>query len=158
MDNIIKEDDDKYVESDNNQPGDEIFRINLDISKNIKNMDNSNKSDILRISDLLELFQGPVPIKDRMIIATTNNFDKIKNHLPALIRPGRLTPVQFNYMSWDILNELCIYYFKEHLTCDKFNITIPTSHIIELVHKIHSLNLSFNDFIKELQFLCNNNI
>lgn len=132
----------------------DICKITMDINNNIKMMNDDNKSDILRLGDLLELFQGPVPIKDRMIIATTNDFDKIKNSLPALIRPGRLTPIKFNYMTWDILNELCIYYFKTKPTCDEFSISIPTSHIMELVHKILSLNKSLNDFITELKSLC----
>lgn len=132
----------------------DITKITMDINQTIDRTNEENKSNILRLGDLLELFQGPVPIKDRMIIATTNNFHLIKNSLPALIRPGRLTPIEFNYMSWDLLNELCLYYFKTKMKSQPFKITIPTSHIMELVNKIISSNLTFYDFENELKKLC----
>jgi hypothetical protein len=142
---------------DNRKFNDDICKITIDINNNIQQINNDNKSDILRLSDLLELFQGPVPIKDRMIIATTNNFDKIKDSLPALIRPGRLTPIKFDYMSWDILNSLTMYYFNKKMQSKEFKIIIPTSQIIELVQQIISLNLSINDFEIEIKKLCIHN-
>lgn len=132
----------------------DICKISVDINKNISIMNEENKADILRLGDLLELFQGPIPIKDRMIIATTNNFEKIKEILPALIRPGRLTPIEFNYMPWNVLNELCQYYFKDTIKCSEFKINIPTSQIVELVHKILTSNLSISDFENELKKEC----
>lgn len=135
----------------------DISKIRMDIQQTISRTNEDNKLDILRLGDLLELFQGPVPIKDRMIIATTNHFDLIKNSLPALIRPGRLTPIEFNYMSWGVLNELCMYYFNKTMRESEFKITIPTSHIMELVNKIKSSKQEFDDFECELKKLCENN-
>jgi hypothetical protein len=128
----------------------ELSGINAELNTIIKNMDEDNKSNILRLSDLLELFQGPVPVKNRIIIATTNNFDKIKTALPMLFRAGRLSPIQFDYLDWESLNELCYYYFQSHLTCDPMPITISTSQIIEVAIKNILTKKTFAEFQKEL--------
>ncbi len=108
------------------------------------------KSDILRISDLLELFQGPVPVKDRLIIATTNYYDDIKQSLPALFRPGRLTPLEFNYLSWDCLNDLSKYYFNSNMTINEIKITLPTSQIVELAVRYKDNHNKFQEELLKL--------
>jgi len=89
------------------------------------------------LEDLLELFQGAVPLRGSIIIATTNHFDRIKEALPALVRPGRLTPINFDNLNWDTLQELVQYYFKETLPEEKRvkRVEYPTSQIIELAVK-----------------------
>ena len=67
-----------------------LSMVNLDLNSMIKNINEDNKSDILRFSDLLELFQGPIPIKDRLIIATTNHYEKIKDTLLYRLYSGRV--------------------------------------------------------------------
>lgn len=61
--------------------------------------ENKQVNNILRMKDLLELIQGPCENRRCMFIATTNDIDLIKDKCPALIRPGRLTPVLFDYVS-----------------------------------------------------------
>lgn len=112
-----------------------VAKITHEIDQILHTNNLSIKSDILRISDLLELFQGPIPVKDRLIIATTNHYERIKNTLPALFRAGRLTPLEFKYMTWPLMNELSEYYFGTPMTIDEFVITIPTSQIVELALK-----------------------
>jgi hypothetical protein len=109
----------------------------------------------LRLSDLLELFNGTVNIKDRIIIATTNNFEHIKKVFPALVRPGRLSPIEFKCLDWKTLNELTQYYFNSKMTLSEFEIIIPTSQITELAKKYVLSKLKFDDFQNEL-FLLNN--
>lgn len=128
----------------------EICGINAELNNIIRNMDEDNKSNILRLSDMLELFQGPVPIKNRIIMATTNNFEKIRTALPALFRAGRMTPVHFDYLDWSSLNELCLYYFQQTLTCSPRAVTIPTSQIVELSIKHVLTKKSFEEFEAEL--------
>jgi hypothetical protein len=128
----------------------EICGINAELNNIIRNMDDDNKSNILRLSDMLELFQGPVPIKNRIVMATTNNFEKIKNALPALFRSGRMSPIHFDYLDWKSLNELCMYYFNQQLTCEPHEVTIPTSQIIELAIKHVLTEKKFEDFQAEL--------
>lgn len=131
-----------------------ISKISFEIDQLLNNNNTSTKSDVLRLGDLLELFQGPVPIKDRIIIATTNHFDKIKTSLPALFRPGRLTPLHFKYLNWDLLNELTMYYFKQEIILDVYpEINLPTSQIVELALKYKSLDNDFESFKNELIML-----
>ena len=127
-----------------------LSMINLDIDTSIKAMNESSKSDILRLSDLLELFQGPIPIKDRLIIATTNHFEEIKNTLPALFRPGRLTPIHFPYLDWKSFNELCYYYFKQRTNIDPFIIHLPTSQLTEIAVKHSVKSTNFDMFLQDI--------
>lgn len=141
------------ITSDDPRPKKEklsIAKVTHEIDQILHTNNINTKSDILRISDLLELFQGPVPVKDRLIIATTNYYDDIKNTLPALFRPGRLSPLAFNYLTWDLLNELTQYYFDTQMTVDQFKITIPTSQIIELALRYKN---DFESFQEELVLL-----
>lgn len=138
---------------ENRERNTKLCNINADVDSIIRNVSESNKSDILRLGDLLELFQGPIPINDRIIIATTNHFDEIKNSLPALFRPGRLTPINFDYMDWASFIELCEYYFKSKPTCEEFNINIPTSQIIEIAKKYKSIKSDIKEFEDEVKYL-----
>lgn len=132
----------------NRKFNEDIGIVNSEITNYVKNISDVNKSDILRLSDLLELFQGPVPVKDRIIMATTNNFEKIKNTLPALFRAGRLTPIKFDYLDWISFCELCKYYFnKIPDTVEEIN--VPTSQIVELVYK-YKIDDNFDGFIREV--------
>ncbi len=128
----------------------EICGINAELNNIIRSMDDDNKSNILRLSDMLELFQGPVPIKNRIVMATTNNFEKIRDALPALFRSGRMSPIHFDYLDWGSLNDLCMYYFDRQLTCEPRSVTIPTSQIIELAIKFVLTKKTFDDFQTEL--------
>lgn len=131
----------------------EMHSISAELNNIIKEMDTDNKSNILRLSDLLELFQSPIPVKNRLIIATTNNFNKIKTCLPALFRAGRMTAVEFNYLDWASLNQLTQYYFNKDMT-EQFQIKIPTSQVIELAIKYVLCKKDFALFETELKSLC----
>jgi len=100
--------------------------------------------DMLRLSDLLTIFQGPIPIPGLMIIANTNDLHYIQNGngsdfhgLSALIRHGRLTPWKIGYMDTPTFHELINYYFpsscKQLSTLPSLNPnhTMPTSQIID---------------------------
>ena len=118
------------------------LKITSEIYDIVRTMTEDNKSDVLRLRDMLELFQGPVPVRDRIIVATTNNYEQIKNIIPALFRPGRLTPIKFTYLDWDSFDELCKYYFDRSVnatTVDPQPIHIPTSQITELAIKYTAL-------------------
>jgi hypothetical protein len=90
------------------------------------------KSD-LNLRDLLEIFQGPIPLDRMLIIATTNKYDEIKEMCPELFRPGRLTPICFGYIHKDTLQDISKYYFNQKLDIYIPDIIkLPTSQIIEL--------------------------
>lgn len=86
----------------------------------------------LRLGDLLEILQGAVPIDGLIIIATTNDYEYIRKTLPALVRPGRLTPVLVDYLDWETLQEMSMFYFNEHLTIPERKINYPTSGLVEI--------------------------
>jgi hypothetical protein len=131
-----------------------INSINHALTEIIKSMDDDNKSNILRKSDLLELFSPAAPVKGRIIIGTTNHLSKMKKIMPALFRAGRLTAVEFPYLDWQSLNELTEYYLQNRMAVEPFVITIPTSEIVEMAVKYKLGNGVFADFEKELQELC----
>jgi hypothetical protein len=134
-------------------------KINVNkVSHEIDQVIHSNKlnvqNDTLRIFDLLELFQGVVSPPSRMIIATTNYYDEIKQSLPSLFRPGRLSELEFKYLSWDLLNNLSEYYFQKPITIEPQVVTIPTAQIVELALK-YKINHDHDGFIIELEHLLN---
>ena len=68
-----------------------------------------------------------------ILIATTNKFDDIYNICPELVRPGRLTPIHFGYITKEVLQDISLHFFKHKI--DDYipnQLTIPTSQIIEL--------------------------
>jgi hypothetical protein len=82
-------------------------------------------------------------------MATTNHFEKMERRIPALFRPGRLTPFKVDYLDQKTINELVKYYFGRRLhdsevTFDKLNEnpeitlelaenhTVPTSFLVEM--------------------------
>lgn len=143
-----KESIDNSRKFDNN-----LHTINGDVDNVIKIHKEFHKNDVLRLGDLLELFQGSIPIKDRMIIATTNHFDKIKEFLPALFRNGRMTPLAFSYLDWDSFVELCQFYFHTNPTNNKFEIILPTSQLIEMALKIQSINGQVQQFEQDINLV-----
>lgn len=139
---------------DAREHGNEMNGINAELNNIIKNMDDDNKSNVLRVSDLLELFSPSIPIKGRLIIATTNHLEKMRAAIPALFRAGRMTTVLFDYLDWTSLNQLTMYYFKQEMTLQEFTVTIPTSEIVELAIKYNLISADFIDFEQELKKRC----
>ena len=112
-------------------------------------------SDKIQLSDLLELFQGPVPVNGFIAIATTNHYDEIKKMCPALFRDGRLTPVLFDYPTDETLQQISQFYFKKDID----DIVLPkkmpfsTAKVMNIVmeSKIQGNEFEyFNQKIKEL--------
>jgi hypothetical protein len=99
-----------------------------------KNKNNKNNIDIygfdpdeLTLEDLLELFQGPVPLNGSIIIATSNNYEEMNEICPALFRPGRLTPIYFGYADNNMIKDMCKFYYDKEFEIkediSKFKIT-----------------------------------
>lgn len=129
----------------------DLSTVTMELESIIKKISDDNQSDILRLNDLLELFQGPIPIKDRIIIATTNHYQRIKEYLPALFRPGRLTSLEFKYLDWYTFCELCKYYYKKQPPIEsKCEICIPTSQIIEIAVKHQAMKSTFEEFLNDI--------
>lgn len=87
----------------------------------------------IRLNDLLELLNGPVPNDGLIVIGTTNKFDEIKNLCPALFRHGRLTPVYFGYALPQTIQDISNYFFNRSVKLLSIPHNISTAQIMELI-------------------------
>lgn len=106
------------------------------------------------LRDLLEIFQGPIPMNGMILMATTNKYDEIRQLCPELFRPGRLTPVYFGYILREVLQDISKHYFGQKL---EFylpeTMTVPTSQIIDLAMESKLQDKPFEYFSQHLQTL-----
>ena len=110
-----------------------------------------------KLRDLLEIFQGPIPFESMIMIATTNKYDEIKEMIPELFRPGRLTPIHFGYIDQETLQDMSIYFFNKKIKGYLPDIlTIPTSQIIELAFEALSTKEPHDYFTTKLHKLMSN--
>ena len=64
----------------------------------------------MKLSDLLEAFDGVLEMKGRMLIMTTNHVEKLD---PALIRPGRVdSSLEFKKCEKKEIVEFFDYFFE----------------------------------------------
>ena len=125
------------------------------------------ETGIISRRDLLELFQGTVPLEGLIIIATTNSIDKIREYCPPLIRPGRLTPVFFDNGDFNLLQKMVQFYFERKLTSQDvltLGIDVPTyrfqqSQLIELAMQCRLMfsepDYAFAEFLSNFKRVMN---
>lgn len=97
---------------------------------------NKENNEIIRIEDLLTIFQGSVPIEGCIIIAMTNKYEEISQKCPQLFRAGRLTPIYFGNFNMKILNDVSKHYFGkgiEYKCSEETELPIPPSHVMEII-------------------------
>lgn len=129
-----------------------IHQVHSDQFENVQVKDNKNNQ--LKLRDLLEIFQGPIPFDQMIIMATTNKYEEIKEMCPELFRPGRLTPVHFDYINKETLQEISMFYFKRKLDCYIPDVlSIPTSQIIELAFESLNMPDSYDYFTNKFNIL-----
>jgi len=91
-------------------------------------------SDNITSHDLLEFFQGPIPYKGAIFMATTNKFEEIKKMCPALVRPGRLTPIEFGNPDSTTIKDISKFHFgKEVDISNDYTPSISSSQIMQYV-------------------------
>lgn len=142
-----------YAPKVNKKFSNNMSSLNRELHEMLHGGNDESDKNVVYIGDLLELFQGPIHIVGRMIIATTNNFESIKEALPMLVRPGRLTPLKFDYLTWAIFEDLVRFYLDEMPIVEPFQITIPTSQIVELAIKYKNINPEASTFVDEIRVL-----
>lgn len=115
-------------------------------------------TDSITVKDLLEIFQGVVPLHGAIIIATTNELDKIKEICPALVREGRLTPVKFDYATNKIVNEMCLHFYEKEfkIDIDIYSYNICISYLTGLITKSKTIikDDPYEYFIKKIKEKC----
>lgn len=150
-------DDHKDDDENNDEPSDIKKKKNKKKKKN--NIDYAVPDDIV-LQDLLDILQGPIPVEQRIIIATTNDYDGIKKLCPALFRPGRMTPIFFDVPSKSIMNDICNYYFGTDLDLELNNligakVNRPTSEIIEICLKANMSDKPYDYFKNKMLEILN---
>lgn len=110
--------------------------------------------DIIRIDDLLTIFQGATPIEGCIIIAMTNKFEQLRDKCPPLFRPGRLTPIYFGNFDIKMINEVTSYYFGKKVSTDVEESTvleISPAHVIDIIASSQlKTNKGFEYFLEKL--------
>ena len=123
---------------------------NIELMKNASEPISVNAHEI-ELEDLLEIFQGPVPIEGSIIIATTNKFYEISKMLPALFSTGRLTPIYFGNITIPVLNQICNYYYNKECNYNISNNIMPSQLLnIAIESKLPSIKNSFEYFLNNL--------
>jgi len=87
-------------------------------NKKIKQMLRYNKKteDKLTLSDLLNIIDGVIETPNRIIIMTSNHYDKLD---PALIRPGRIDySLKLGFATEAIIKDIYYNYYKEDIHND----------------------------------------
>lgn len=116
----------------------------------------------MTLDDLLEIFQGPVPLDGSIIIATTNKFEEIKKLCPALFRPGRLTPVHFDNADNVTIIEMCKYYYNIDYVpeSDISHYNLSPSLLTQIATESKFISddnkIQFKYFIDKINFISNN--
>lgn len=110
----------------------EVIIVLEEFDQTVEYLLSDKRNDGLNLGDLLEMFQSSIPNTGQVIIATSNNYTWMKDKLPALFRPGRLTPVEIGYVNQELFDRIVKYYFDidNQIDLPSFH-TIPTSQIIE---------------------------
>jgi hypothetical protein len=119
-----------------------------------KAVENANDdSTRLTIEDLQEIIQGPIPLENSIIIASTNKFEEMNTLCPALFRHGRLTPIYFGNADSHFINEIAKLFFKQELIINFSNENIQPSAIIEMALNYienHDKEIGFENFKSQL--------
>lgn len=85
-------------------------------SKKKVNANNLKVNKSLTMNDLLNVIQGSVPLDGLIMVATTNNYEEIKDICPALFRPGRFTPVLFDYPTKSLIDQMTNFYYNKTIS------------------------------------------
>lgn len=96
----------------------------------------STSSNQLTVDDFLSILQGVCPLNEAIVIATTNNIENIREY-ESLCRPGRLTQIEFPYLTKKIIHKMISFYFpSKDITTLNLNVDdlkIPHSAIMMLI-------------------------
>ena len=102
--------------------------------------------------DLLSVLQGVCPIKNGIVIATTNNIEEVRKY-DFLCRPGRLTPMHFPPLREKMFIRMLKWHFpNEEITIntdiDKYE--FPHSAILELITLIEQTYGKFVELFNKM--------
>lgn len=152
------------INGDNKKDNNNENKIN-NIYKEINKLENDiDSNDKITLNDLLILIQGVCYSMNRIIIATTNKYNHLRDVCPRLFRDGRFKPIHFGYPSKETINEITEYYYSKKIYEDHEKdeiIKLPISKIIDSIistNLLHEGNkdLQFNIFNDNLEYYIKN--
>jgi len=77
----------------------------------------ANETDKLTLDDILNLWQGLRETDGRIMVLSSNHYDKLD---PALIRPGRIDiTLKMDLASHDVINSMYNHFYKSYIPKDK---------------------------------------
>lgn len=84
------------------------------ITSNMKLLNGDDESkrinELMTVDDFLSIISGPIHIPGLIVMAMTNDYEYIKEECPALVRPGRFTPVLFDNGDKKLYGEIVKHY------------------------------------------------
>lgn len=106
----------------------------------------------MSLDDLLDLFEGPATPEGLICIATTNHLEKIQKMCPALVRPGRLTPMYFGHCNGKIIREITIKVFNRSDVpwTDDWECNMCNARIMELAQTLQHRPDGFQEFCSQV--------
>tara|TARA_Y100000992_G_scaffold35525_1_gene19866 strand:- start:80 stop:535 length:456 start_codon:yes stop_codon:yes gene_type:complete len=133
----------------------EDIKNNNDSDK-ILNFLKTNQKKNITLSCILNLLDGLIEHHNRIVILTSNHYNKLD---PALIRPGRIDiEIELDNASIDQINDFYKYYYDSNIPKDKIklikNKTISPCEITN----IYTFSENKKDFLEKLIFFQNKKI
>lgn len=124
----------------------------LDSAKKIKKLIKENKSvsDKITLSDILNVIDGVIETPDRIIIITSNHYNKLD---PALVRPGRIDyHLNLDFATPEVIKDIYYKYYKENINCVNFKNNLSAAQLINfaMVSKDHYLRNVLENNINSL--------
>lgn len=143
----LEKDDSKDDKSESKSFQDVMLKTVCEMSNS--NSNKVNKTDQFTLSFLLNTLDGIFETEGRVLIITSNHYDKLD---PALTRPGRIDiSLEMGQLDYDIIHEVYQKSFHSKIPKkyheDLKNIKISPC---ELVNLKKTLNIDKNEFLKKL--------
>lgn len=115
-------------------------------SEDVKKNDKEDDEMDWDIDDLLEIFCGSYVPDKRIIIAACNDLASINEDYPYLARPGRLTPIEFDYGN----KELFLRIVEDYADISLSEKDVPENYRFIQAHLIEFLNYKLDVTRKEI--------
>jgi SpoVK/Ycf46/Vps4 family AAA+-type ATPase len=118
--------------------------MNSEISK--VTVSNINDDHPITLDDILNLWDGIRETPGRILIISSNHYDKLD---PALIRPGRIDIThEFSNASHNVISEIYYHLFDNHINLNKLKKIKPYFYSPAEIINMYVSNKNEEDFMK----------
>ena len=124
--------DDEEEKDDKKDKGDKKKGDDIESKKIIDNLNKENEEAIAdlgwNLDDLLSILCGAIIPSGRIVIATANDISQIRKYCPALLRPGRLSPIHFDFGNSKLFCEIVKEYSNIEINEDELPVDYRFMH------------------------------